>query len=1021
MNSKIGVTKSRKRAENNKEISGHMLTLHHRLYHALNLAPRSYNNRERKWQCPDIEIQRLILRSTDAFLDSITNETSQHPLVKDSVVDMVGALKGILHLRSEPVLCLASTVAVKMVNALPSPVIQPHVIEIVHPLSSLLNCANVQVSLSCAIALSLIISNISMKKESEVWEILRETKTVTNTVCNIKEFSGRTKLVEYFQEMILLLSKILWRWSSSRFCIWNDVELLNALDLVSLEPSFSAKISVLQLYSSIALCGNGAKKLLERKACLELMVQSMSNSDLHSVKMEGFKLAGCFSLSEQGCLKMLNECCESLVRATINAMSSCIEHSGKLSKDRISLLIKACHMATITQWAGEHHVYFWKYRTHRVMLDLLLNNYYKKYELEHHLSIAEQITIAQDGLNASHLLVLRPYIWDIVGGLASHGTDDLIPTAEGDKFLVNMLITCACLSFMESIRATRQICQRDSATTFVNEAASRAVLLMIYSPCKHIASQTKAVLCELLGPTGKEDVKYLLNTLNAMTSGDRFKVSDNLQMTIILISLASCSGLSEYQRHIIKSHGIKTLVSFLSSQLNRPFHIERSSVALHLRNLYEKKACCHITNGWEGQDMLLLFGLWALAELLHCLNLQANNAELSMGRTDYSESQLVSQLKVVCSGSYAPGPRWYAAYALSYFGHYGFPNKHGPAISKSLIDGEHTDLKLVLMNDESVSVHAVILMVRCRTLLPRRELSLDDKTSTYCLLDHDKERCERLPVEVRLSAHVDSQALSKLLDYIYSGFLQAGEDLVKKLRIFARHCHLHHLLQLLCRRSPRWGTLLPSFDLTAALGKDGRQISDVILEAKVEELVQWSCDICFLSRPHIHAHKVVVCSSCEYLQALFQSGMQESRSHTIKVPVSWKALMKLVHWFYSGELPLPMSGCLWDNLDSDEKLHEMVTYLELCWLAEFWLLQDLHEECSRVIISCLDSSRFLSIKILRLAASLNQWKLTEVSAEYVAPLYRRLRISGELEELDEELVDMVRAASVRLSQKDSTT
>ena len=172
---------------------------------------------------------------------------------QDSVVDMVGALKGILHLRSEPVLCLASTVAVKMVNALPSPVIQHHVIEIVHPLSSLLNCANVQVSLSCAIALSLIISNISMKKESEVWEILRETKTVTNTVCNIKEFSGRTKLVEYFQEMILLLSKILWRWSSSRFCIWNDVELLNALDLVSLEPSFSAKISVLQLYSSIGI------------------------------------------------------------------------------------------------------------------------------------------------------------------------------------------------------------------------------------------------------------------------------------------------------------------------------------------------------------------------------------------------------------------------------------------------------------------------------------------------------------------------------------------------------------------------------------------------------------------------------------------------------------------------------------------------------------------------------------------------------------------------------------------------
>lgn len=46
------------------------------------LIGRSCNNRERKWQCTDVEIQRLILRSMDAFLDSITNETSHHPLVK---------------------------------------------------------------------------------------------------------------------------------------------------------------------------------------------------------------------------------------------------------------------------------------------------------------------------------------------------------------------------------------------------------------------------------------------------------------------------------------------------------------------------------------------------------------------------------------------------------------------------------------------------------------------------------------------------------------------------------------------------------------------------------------------------------------------------------------------------------------------------------------------------------------------------------------------------------------------------
>lgn len=140
---------------------------------------------------------------------------------------------------------------------------------------------------------------------------------------------------------------------------------------------------------------------------------------------------------------MLNVCCESLVRATIDAMSSCSEHSGKLSKDHISLLIQACHMAMITRWAGEHHVYFWKYGIHRIILDLLLNNYRKKHELRHHLSIAEQITIAQEALNTSYLLILRPYIWDILGGLALHGADDLIPNVLGDNSLVDMIITCA--------------------------------------------------------------------------------------------------------------------------------------------------------------------------------------------------------------------------------------------------------------------------------------------------------------------------------------------------------------------------------------------------------------------------------------------------------------------------------------------------------------------------------------------------------------------------------------------------
>lgn len=135
------------------------------------------------------------------------------------------------------------------------------------------------------------------------------------------------------------------------------------------------------------------------------------------------------------------------------------------------------------------------------------------------------------------------------------------------------------------------------------------------------------------------------------------------------------------------------------------------------------------------------------------------------------------------------------------------------------------------------------------------------------------------------------------------------------------------------------------------------------------------------------------------------------------MPVRWEALVKLVHWFYSYDLPKLPSGCLWDNLDPEKKLKQLEPYVELCWLAEFWLLEGLQDECSSILRYGLDSSRWLSVKILQIAANFSQWKLAEVAANYVASSYRKLCESGDLEELEEPLVEIVRAASVRLSQE----
>lgn len=136
--------------------------------------------------------------------------------------------------------------------------------------------------------------------------------------------------------------------------------------------------------------------------------------------------------------------------------------------------------------------------------------------------------------------------------------------------------------------------------------------------------------------------------------------------------------------------------------------------------------------------------------------------------------------------------------------------------------------------------------------------------------------------------------------------------------------------------------------------------------------------------------------------------------------MSWDSLKKLVSWFYSDQLPAPNFGCMWDNLDPEEKLEEIQSYLELCWLAEFWFIEHLNEECYEIVVSCLNFSTNLPAKVIQVAADLSQWKLVQVAADRLAPLYHLLRNSGELDALDNNLVEMVRAASVRLSQEGSS-
>ncbi|KAL6514006.1 hypothetical protein OROHE_019462 [Orobanche hederae] len=947
-------------ADNNHGVSGQVLTLHRRLYHALNLG--IWENKE-KWYCSDIEIQKLVLRAIDVFLECISSETLQYLLVK-------------------------------------------------------------MVAISCATSMNVILSKLSSRHESEVWQILKETKAVGHIVHNFKQFCIDDKPLEYLQEMAFVLSKILLRWPSFRFCVWNDSKFLNILDAVKLMSENSMKIAVLQLYSSLALCSHGGEKLLENgERLLQMMVGCMDRLNTCSVRTEAFKLARCLALNRRRCIKMMNICCESLVKAVTSAMNNWSSLSGKFDKSQLSVMEEACRLATITQWAGDHHIYFWKAGMDRLLLDLLLEKYTKIDQLQRGLSVNELIFVVRESYNANPLLSFRPYLWDILGGLAANCAENVNHEIHGNELRLNVLIVCACVSFTNSLGTLRQVSRTGITNMNECESTSRAVLMMVYSPCKYISSLARSILCEILKSDANDYVDYLLDILNTGLTGNKFGLPGNLQILVSLMSLACYCSQPTYRKLIIKSQGIKTIVMFVMRWLNSPVRTKRASMVPHLRDSFSEKTCCFPgTEEWEGEDILLLFSLWILAELLHhsTASMEVNPFD---NHEDLYEAQLIQKLQEICGDDYSHGSRWYAAYVLSFFRLFGFPSKLGKRIGRSLCKKEYSDLKLDIINEESVFVHEVILTVRCPALLPPGESSPKEKSSCESTVKLDMGRNNIKAV--RLSAHVDQQLLLKLLKYVYSGYFQASADLVKKLRVLTRHCKLESLMQMLYRRNPKWGVPVPNFDLRPALGPAGHNFSqeaspitrDLILEAgSTIQLTHWKCSGCGALVQHLHVHKVILESSCEYLRALFQSGMQESHLQSIKVPVGWESLNKLVSWFYSDQLPVPAFDCLWDNLDPEEKFREVESYLELCWLAEFWLLEDLYKECHKIVVSCLDSPNYLSTKVIQVAANFSQWELAQLAANYLAPSYHHLRSSGELDSLDDSLVEMVRTASVRLAQ-----
>jgi len=383
------------------------------------------------------------------------------------------------------------------------------------------------------------------------------------------------------------------------------------------------------------------------------------------------------------------------------------------------------------------------------------------------------------------------------------------------------------LSFVDTLEKWCRICQKDIDDHFQSEPVSRAVLMMIRSPCNSISSHTRFLLSDVLKVKGMPCLKSLLHTLDYTSSLESYGSFDKLQLVINLIGFTCLSSLPQYPRCIIESKGIKVVVLLLKRCLNNDIHIERQNFTPHLYTTCHERSCCFFDKeDWEGSNVLFFYSLLGLTEILHhCDLLQENSPQFSREVTNITP-QLVSKLQEICKRkSFSPGVRWYVSYILTYFGYYGFPSELAKRIRESLNKEEYSDMKLVLANGESLNVHVVILAVRCPSLLPPQLL----KSSKEIPDEFVRETVR----EVRLSSHVDYEALVLLLEYVYLGYLHASEETAKKLKILAKRCNLQPLFQMLHRQRPKWGLPFPSVNLTSAFGLAGSCFSYGLLLDKL--------------------------------------------------------------------------------------------------------------------------------------------------------------------------------------------
>ncbi|KAJ3679343.1 hypothetical protein LUZ60_017354 [Juncus effusus] len=965
-------------------LSDHVFFLRQRLHESLSLGLKYNGEQEMKWICVDAGIESHALKKIDSFISSLTFSLSQNPLIKESISEIVVTLTGILQSKNIATLNASIEATSNLVRKIRTNIREFPILNIISSLSNLLSLNQLsQVTKhSCVTALNVILTNLGVSNQAKIGEILERD----NLIGFISIESQGFYKMEYFVELVDLLRVVMSKWPELRFRVWSDEILMKKLEEKCDYKGMNISTNVLKLCSSLALCSHGAKSMLQNKSFISKIIKCLEKHNYISVRIQSFKLLRHLMRSKEGFTLLVNTHCETLINEIINSMR--IFYALNEPSQQIPLLLEASRTALVlVSRTGPHHKQFWSKNIGQIIHDIILRKHGNNNGISNN---NKRSVLVNNGLSE-----LRKLVWDIFAYLAVYCEEE---NFEGQFRNFEVLISCACTWAANAM--ARRFSPISPGILELDDPVCRTVLLMLISPCNYFPRNSLHNLSHHLDPFHDSISNFISRFLHSTQSSCETNSVPDCEIVVDLANLACLSFLEGYREVILRKNGVKVLWRFVERRCESEILVRREKISSYLDNIYEGVSCCcanndsNSLNEWEGKDLTLLYALICLSKLLETS---------SCNKPPDSTVRILRN--IISNDKFAEGPKMYCKYILSLYGLHGSQSGTERRISKAFDMKEFADVMLLFSDGYSFDAHGVILITRCPKLLP--------PNSEFPSENNPK-------MIVKMSDRVDRQALGMVLEYIYSGFIEINnldDGLIKKIKLIAKNCGLESLVEMVNKDRPKWGSSCEErFDLSGALEPAGFPFSDVILEAKSDERIECKYRSCQLATPHIHAHKIILCLGCDYLRALFRSGMHESLSGTIKVPIGYNALLKLADIFYSNKPPKLNTDCKFKSLTDSQKSTELQSLIELSSLAQYWCWEEIAEEATNSVVDCIARNSVDERGCLRaigFAKELGQWGIVEGGVRWLAPKYPKLR-GGGIEGIGEEVMEMLRVEYVRL-------